>query len=261
MRIVTNNKLARRNRQFATYLFFATMALLVASFFLINQNLFTEERRDPLLMLAQALALPMAFLLTLISVRMTNLWAREPRPEKAIDEGLKGISKKSVLYNYYHIPARHVLIVPQGVFVIVTRWHPGKFSVEGNRWKTHAGAISKFFSSLRMDGVGNPTLDAKRAAEIIERELEDIAPDLEVQPLIVFIDPKAEFDTEDTAVPVLYADTKQKPNLKDYMRDLNRQAEAEGRKRTELPLTQQQIDEFEAKTLDDAQATTAQESN
>ena len=251
MRIVTNEKLSRRNRQYATYLFFATMALLVASFFLINQNLFLEEGANPLLMLAQALALPVAFVMTLISVRMTNLWARDPRPEKAIDEGLKGLSKKSILYNYYHIPARHVLIAPQGVFAIITRWHPGKFTVEDDRWKTRAGAVSKFFTSLRMDGVGNPTLDAQRAAEYVQKQLEPIAPDIEVQPLIVFVDPKADLEVEGSSVPILYADTKQKPNLKDYMRDINRDAEAAGRKRTELPLTQEQIDEFEAKTVGD----------
>lgn len=249
MRIVTHEKLSSRNRQLAGYLFFGTLALLVASFFLIGQNTVADEAVNIFLVLAQTLVLPLAFILTLVSVRMTNLWAREPRPEKAIDEGLKGMSKKAVLYNYHHIPARHVLIAPQGVFAIVTRWHPGKFTVQGDKWVTNASAVSKFFSSLRMDGVGNPTADAERAAEHIRKLLAPIDADVEVQPLVVFVDPKATLEINEPTVPVLYTDTKQKPNLKDFMRDLHKQAEARGERRNELPLTEAQIAEFEAATL------------
>ena len=128
MRVVTNKKLARRNKKITNYLFFGTFGALILGFVLINASLFTGAVPDSLTLIAQSAVLPVLLVLTVLSVRMTNMWARVPRPENAIEEGLKGLSNKSILYNYYHFPARHVLICPQGVFAIVTRWHDQEFT-------------------------------------------------------------------------------------------------------------------------------------
>lgn len=249
MRIVTHTKLAKRNRRLTTYLFLGTMALLVGGFLFVNVSLFTEETPSPLIVLLQALILPVAFFLTLTSVRLTNNWARQPYPEDAIAGGLKGISKKSILYNYHHFPARHVLITPQGIFAIVTRWHNGRFTVEGDRWKSHKGGISRFFSMLRMDGVGDPMRDAQRAAEHVQKLLPDGSEDMQVQPLIVFTDPKADLEIIEPTVPVLYADDKQSPNLTEYLREQSRLQKEAGKKPGVLPLSDEQIEAFEEKTV------------
>ncbi len=253
MRVVTNKKLARRNRQITTYLFFGTFGALILGFIFINSSLVTGETPNTLIILVQAAVLPVAFVLTIASVRMTNLWARSPRPEDAIADGLKGLSNKSVLYNYYHFPARHVLICPQGVFAIVTRWHDQKFTVSNGKFASRKNIISKFFSSLRFDGVGRPFADAERAKNQVASALESIAPDIEVQSLIVFIDPSAEIDIEGALeVPVLFADSKRKPNLKTYLRDVKREMTdgLEDNKNTNvMPLTDEQIEAFEQATI------------
>lgn len=249
MRIVINKKLAERNRKFTTYLFLLTMVILVGGFIFVNYSLFTDTLPSPLIVLLQALVLPAAFVLTLLSVRLTNNWARRPYPEDAIAGGLKGLSKKSVMYHYYHFPARHVLVSPQGVFAITTRWHNGRFSVEGDKWKTYKGAFARFFSMMRMDGVGNPTLDAQRAADYVRGVLKSIAPDVEVQPLIIFTDPGVAIEINNPQVPVLYADDKLSPNLTEYLRDLNRQQKDDAQKRVTLPLTDSQIEAFERQTI------------
>lgn len=253
MRVVTNKKLARRNRQLTSYLFFGTFGALILGFIFINSSLVTGEAPDTLIILLQATVLPIAFILTIVSVRMTNLWARTPRPEDAIEEGLKGLSNKSVLYNYYHFPARHVLICPQGVFAIATRWHDQKFIIKDGKFSSRRNVISKFFSAFRFDGVGRPYRDAEYAKDRVSKILADIAPDVEVQPLIVFIDPKAEFEFEDQPeTPVLYADPKRKPNLKSYLRDVKRDmvSDQKDKKNADLmPLTDEQIEAFEQATV------------
>lgn len=254
MRVVTNKKLARRNRQITTYLFFGTFGALILGFIFINSSLVTGETPSTLIILVQAAVLPVAFILTIVSVRMTNLWARSPRPEDAIADGLKGLSNKSILYNYYHFPARHVLVCPQGVFAIVTRWHDQKFAVSDGKFVSRKNMISKFFSALRFDGVGRPFADAERAKNQVASALESIAPDIEVQSLIVFIDPSAEIEVEGKLkVPVLFADSKRKPNLKTYLRDVKR-AMTEGledNKNTNvMPLTDEQIEAFEQATIE-----------
>lgn len=253
MRIVTNKKLARRNRKITNYLFFGTFGALILGFIVINSSLFTGEAPDTLTLLLQTAVLPVAFVLTVISVRMTNLWARVPRPEKAIEAGLKGLSNKSILYNYYHFPARHVLICPQGVYAIVTRWHDQEFTIRDGKFHSKRNILSKFFSAIRFDGVGKPFRDAEYAREQVQAAIDEISPEIEVQPLIVFVDPSARINMEDEVeTPVLFADPKLKPNLKDYLRDVKRQIDAEDSDRknaSPMPLSGEQIEAFEEATL------------
>lgn len=246
MRIVSNTRLMKRNRQITTNLFLVTFVVLIGGFFFVNFSFFTGQRpvEDPLLLAAQALVLPLALILTLFSIRMTNLWGRRPYPEEVIVEGLKGLSNKSVIYHYFHFPARHVLICPQGIFTITTRWHNGSFTVKGDRWRTNASIFSRFFSALRMDGIGDPTYDAERHAARVQKIVDKVAPGITVKPLIVFIDPKAQIQEEKSSIPVLFADTKREPNITVYLRELNKQM-GDSKKTAAMPLTESQIADFE----------------
>lgn len=250
MRVITNKKLARRNRQMTSYLFFGTFGVLILGFIFINSTALGSSALDPGIILLQTSILPIALVLTVVSVRMTNLWARQPRPENAIEEGLKGLSNKSVFYNYYHFPARHVLICPQGVFAIVTRWHDQEFTVENGKFKSHKNIVSRLLSTIRFDGVGDPIQDAQSAAKKVSNLLQPIAPDVEVKPLIIFVDPAAVLHINDTPIPVLYAGTKLKPNLKNYLRDLKKDGDKTGGTNAQLmPLTDEQIEAFEKATV------------
>ncbi len=252
MRVVTNKKLARRNRKLTNYLFFGTFGALILGFIVINASLLTGDVPDTLGLAAQSAVLPLLLILTVFSVRMTNLWARLPRPDKAIEDGLKGMSNKSVLYNYYHFPARHVLICPQGVYAIVTRWHDQAFVLRDGKFRSKRNMLSKIFSLIRFDGVGKPFRDAEMARSYVQRALDEIDPEIKVQPLIVFVDPAAsiEFESEPEA-PVLYADPKRGPNLKEFMRDAKRQLPAPDKARNAslMPLSDAQIEAFEEATL------------
>ena len=255
MRIVTNKKLARRNKKITNYLFFGTFGALILGFVLINASLFTGDAPTNLTLIAQSAVLPVLLILTVISVRMTNMWARAPRPENAIENGLKGLSNKSILYNYYHFPARHVLICPQGVFAIATRWHDQAFTFRDGRFISRRNIISKFFSLIRFDGVGKPMRDAEFARAHVQRAIDEIDPEVKVRPLVVFVDPASEiiFESE-PETPVLYADPKKSPNLKDFMRDAKRQLsdgadESKTRNASLMPLSEKQIDAFEEATI------------
>jgi hypothetical protein len=249
MRIVKNEKRAARNRKIATYLFVATLIILVGGFVLVNISLITGQMPASEIVVLQALSLPVAFVMTLVSVRMTNTWARRPFPDETIQEGMKGLSKKSILYHYYHDPARHVLISPQGIFAIVTRWHTDRFTYNGKRWITHKSAISRFFSAIRMDGIGDPIADAAQAAEYLKAVLKPIAGDVDVQPVVVFLDSRAQVEVSESPIPVVYADDKREPNLTNLLRDLNRSQKSSSQQRVVLPLTDAQIEQFEQATI------------
>ena len=242
MRIVTNEKLVRRNKQFAQYLFFASFGLLGLGLFVSGRQVAPQSDADVALgLLIPPLVLVLAYTATFISVRMTNLWVRKPRPEEALRESLKGINPKSVLYSYYHFPARHVLICPQGVFAIVTRYQDGRISVRGERWQTRRSFAGKLAALFRFDSIGNPNVDALRAAQHVESILKPIAGDVEVKPLILFIDPRVELTVEEPVVPVCHTSPKHPLNIKDYLWKLG--------KPQGMPLVQEQIDSFEEKSI------------
>lgn len=241
MRVETNERLARRNRQIAQYLFFATFGILILGLFFINTQVSSATENAGIVFLAQALILPVAFITTIVSVRMTNLWVRQPRPEIAIRDGLKGVSNKSVLYNYYHFPARHVLVAPQGVFAMVTRFQDGRYTVEGDKWTTRKNPVSRALSLFRFDGIGNPTADAQRAAAHVKKMIEPFAPDVEVYPVVVFVEPRAEITAINPTVPVVYPAGKRAPLLKDLLKDIG--------KGSVTTLTPEQIEAFDEVTL------------
>jgi hypothetical protein len=240
MRVETNMALVRRRRQIAQYAFFLGIGILLVSFFLTNQQMGSIADGDMMLgFFVPMIIIVIAYIITIFSVRMTNNWIREPRPENALAEGLKVAGHKSVLYNYYHAPAYHVLVAPQGVFAITTRWQERNYTVRGSEWFTHHSAFSRIFSIFRFDGIGNPTTDAQRNAEHVQKLIAPIAPGVPVRPLIVFTSTRANITIEDPTVPVLRAQEKQNPSLKDYLRQVDRQP----------TLTPAQIAEFEKQTL------------
>lgn len=221
MRIVTNTELVKRNRRTANILFFFSMGVLIAGFLVANLQLSaTDSTMLALSVILPWIVLPVGLISTLTSVRMTNLWVRRPRPEEAIPAGLKGVSKRSSFYSYYHFPARHVLIAPQGVFAIITRWQDGSYVVNGDQWKVQGGILSTLGRFLRRDSVGNPSEEARKAAAHVKALLANDAPGVEVQPLIIFVDPRARLEIENPTVPVLFADETKEPNLRDYLREL-----------------------------------------
>ncbi len=242
MRVVTNDKLARRNRQVAQYLFFASFGLLGLGLFVSGRQVAPESETDVALgFVIPPLVLILAYSATFISVRMTNLWVRKPRPEDALRDSLKGINPKSVLYSYYHFPARHVLICPQGVFAIVTRYQDGRISVKDDHWRTQRGFAGQLAALFRFDAIGNPTADALRAAQHVQALLQPIVDGIIVKPLVLFVDPKVQLDVESSSVPVCHALPKHPLNVKDFLWGLGK---SQG-----MPLTPDQIEEFERVTV------------
>jgi len=192
MRVETNDRVIKRNRQIAQYSFFVSMGVWLSSMLVTFPGIL-GDRADTgafsILEVGLTFALPFALVLALFAIHMTNLWIREPRPEQAIREGLKGVSKKSVLYHYYHSPAKHVLIAPQGVFVLIVRWQQGLIEVDGDKWRQKRSLAARIGGAFRLDNVGDPINESKRAINYLERVLEPITPDVDVQAIVVLTDP------------------------------------------------------------------------
>jgi hypothetical protein len=229
MRIETNHELVKRNKRNANYLFFFSMAVIGIALFANTTVINTQDTNTlNLISIFLWIALPISLVSTFTSINLTNQWVRPPRPETAIPDGLKGLSKKSVLYNYYHMPVRHVLIAPQGIFAIVTRFQEGNFTVDNDKWKGQGGPLSFLTTFMRRDAIGNPSEEAQKAAAHIAKLLEKDFPGIPVHPLIVFVHPRSTVTViGENSIPILYTDADKTPNLRDFLRDRLQQVEAE----------------------------------
>lgn len=213
MRVVTNEALIRRYRTISQVLFFISLAGMGIGFFYTWTSPASSSQLS-------CMMLPALFLMTLTSVRLANTWIREPRPANVLSEALKGLGQKYTLFNYL-LPAHHVLIGPEGVYVLHAVWQDRPFSVTGSKWSGDGGLLRRLNGYLRQDLIGNPFAEAQFEAQQVQKLLAKLAPStqVEVQPLVVFVHPNAQVAIQDPVYPVLYADDKKSPSLRDYLRD------------------------------------------
>ncbi|MBX3063926.1 MAG: hypothetical protein KF726_13170 [Anaerolineae bacterium] len=220
MRVVTNEQKLKRNRLLAQVLFFVSLGILLAGL-ILN----TVIALSPLFWVVPCLVLPLGLLATVFSVRLTNQYIRLPHPEDAIAAGLKGINKRSVLYNY--LPAaNHILVTPTGIYALHTLYQSRHFVVDGEMWidSKARGPLAPIFQFLKQENIGKPFNEAQEAADkaqdVIDKALPDV--ELDVQPVVVMIGARTTLDLEKPKFPVVYAEARKKPSLRALMRDEKR---------------------------------------
>ncbi|WP_119072895.1 nuclease-related domain-containing protein [Aggregatilinea lenta] len=215
MRVVTNEALLKRNRTISHVLFFASLGGMALGFFYTWSNPASSSASS-----LSCLLLPTLLLMTITSVRMANQWIREPRPAKALQEALKGLGSRYTLFNYL-LPAHHVLVGPEGVFLLHTVWQEKSYRVSGKKWSGDGGMINRLMGYMRQDLLGDPFREATYEAQQVQRVIDKLAPDsgVTVQPVVVFINAKARVEAEDPDLPVVYGDPKKKPSLRQFLRE------------------------------------------
>lgn len=233
MRVITNDAFIQRNRRFAHLSFFGSAIALLAAF------LFSYSGDPDTVFYIQCGVFPALFLTILFAVRMMNSWVREPLPWIGIQEAVRGISSKAVLYHFV-FPSKHVLISPMGVYTFLTLFHDRHIQVKDDQWRMPGGAFSAILSVMRQERIGNPTRDAKIEAQFFQRILDKYFPDneIEVQPVIVFLNPNVEVEIEgEQSVPITFASDNHEPTIKAFLR-------SQKDKGFET-LTEEQIDELD----------------
>ena len=211
MRIVSNDKLIKRNTQIGKYALLAGMALLVGAL-VINILALTRPQETQLLTFVIA-AFFIGFMLTNIGTVFNNRWGR--RPDRALAEGLKGLDERWTLYNY-KLGASHVLVGPGGALVLVPKYQTGPIELKGTRW-TNPGARRTMFGLMNPDPLGNPVAEASADIESFKRHVKKHAPELDLEPeaIIVFVHPKAELAAKDSPITALHI-----KQLKEHVRRL-----------------------------------------
>ena len=211
MRIVSNDKLIRRNTAIGKYSLWIGTALLVGAL-VINLLAFTKPQDTSLITYVIA-AFFVGFTLTNIGTLYNNRWGR--RPDRGLSDALKGLDDRYTLYNY-RLGAPHVLAGPGGVIVLHPKYQVGPVLYDGKRWQ-NPGARRMMFGLFNPDPLGNPVAETAGDVDTFNRFIKKRAPDLALAPqaLIVFLNPHVELDAKDSAIPALHV-----KQLKDYIRRL-----------------------------------------
>jgi hypothetical protein len=186
MRIVTNDKLIKRNARIGQIASFTGLAILIGGV-VINW-------RNPEQVGLSLGALLLGFALSQFGIYFGNRYTRPPRADVVLSQSLKGMDKRYSIY-HYTAPISHLLIGPGGMWVILPRHQRGNISYENGRWKQKGGFGLTYMKFFAQEGLGRPDIEIRAELETLSRYLKKEFPDVEFpQPhaAIVFLNPKAE---------------------------------------------------------------------
>jgi hypothetical protein len=207
---ISNPKLIRRNKQIGNFSQIGGMIALVGGF---AASYLMPNRLD-----LPYLALIVGFILINIGASFTNRWGRNPPPDKAVDDLLKGLDDHYTLI-HFQLGVDHALFTPNGIVAILAKYERGLITYDGKKWRqTGVPTINKLFGA---EALGNPALDAQAEVDRLNKRLrkvlgtDDLPP---IQPAVVFVNDKTRVECDSAPLPVLHAS-----KLKEYIRRLPRQ--------------------------------------
>jgi hypothetical protein len=139
---------------------------------------------------------------------MRNRWDRQPRLDEVLDGALKGLDQRFAIF-HYTLGARHVLICPGGVFVLIPRVEDGKIEYVDGQWTrtTSKGGLFRRAGTRSIRGI-----ERELAAEV-DRASSRLHLPFAVRPFLVFLHSNAEMNVPEA--PVLSSHLKKlKPSIR-----------------------------------------------
>ncbi len=200
----------RRYSRLGSALSFAGLALMLASIVLA----FTRQEEFSLILATSFSGLT----LSQLGMFLRNRWGRHPRMDEMLDEALKGLDERYAIFHYL-LGASHALFTPAGVFALCTSDVGGEIQYQDGAWvRTRPRPSLLHRSRLQRlpDPTGQVQADARRLARTLQRRLR-LDHELPVQPILVFVNPRAELSVEAALYPVVHL-----KKLKAYLRSLPR---------------------------------------
>ncbi len=171
MKIIKNEKLIERNGKIGNWVSLGALLVLGAGMFL--------SFNKPEYFTYSLASLAIGFIMTQVGMYMSSRWGRSPRPDEALDSGLKGLHSEFSIY-HYSSPVSHLLVGPSGVWVLLPYKQGGSILFEKNRWKLQGGSfVQKYMRIFGQEGLGRPDLEAdsetRTLAKIFAKKLDESA--------------------------------------------------------------------------------------
>ena len=191
-----NEPYVRRRRGIGRWTMYGGIALSIGAVVLIFQN-----ESAFLLSLTGVLV---GTLLSQVGMVIYGRFGREPRMDEVLDGVMKGLDDEYALFHYY-LGTDHALFTPAGPYAILPKLEEGEIIFEDGSWFQ---ITEKKFPIRRTAKKSLAKIDkeALGAASSFQKKLERILPehDLEVKPIIVFLNPQANLGSHETDILVVH---------------------------------------------------------
>jgi hypothetical protein len=193
MRIFINERraksLGRLGKITANVGFGLAIAAMVAAFLLMSREVY-------ILLLPLGLAFGGTLLAQIGQILYTR-WGRHPRTDEMLDAALKGADERVSIF-HYALGASHAMISPAGVFALMPVPDSGLVQYQDKRWwltTPRRGFLQRGGKRTLPDLTQEARTEAGKLKARLLRHLPSSS-HLEVRPMIVFVHPEAELDTE-----------------------------------------------------------------
>lgn len=167
--------------------------------------------------------IPLAYVLGLTSLRERTVWRTGSRGESSVLSELEKLGDDYRVLNGIVVPPNrgdtdHIVVGPNGLFVIETKNYAGIIHCEGDAWTREK--IGRAGTPYQLE-IGSPSNQVKRNAKVLkdfilahEKEIfqERRSPHLWIAGIIVFTRPDTMLDLREPTVPVVELD-----DLADYI--------------------------------------------
>ncbi len=219
MRIISNEKMIKRNATIGRYTTMASLAILGIGLYISFQPQYVQY---------SFIALLAGFILSQVGIYFGSRWGRSPRPDETLSAALKGLNDQYVLYHYI-APVPHLLVGPAGIWVLQPYFQKGTITYDEakGRWKQQGGNL--YLKVFAQEGLGRPDLEVRANEATMASYLQKQLGETEIPPIksaLIFTNDKAELEAQNAPVPTI---TEEK--LKDLIR----------RKAKEEPASMEQI--------------------
>jgi hypothetical protein len=210
MRIVTNQKLVKRNARIGQVTTIVALVILGIGMYI--------TLKMPEKMGYSLGALLLGFFLSQTGIYYGNRWGRSPRPDQVLDRGLKGLGREYTIYHYV-TPAAHLLAGPAGLWTLQPYYQSGTIAYEKNRWRAKGGGfIQSYMRIFGQENLGRPEMEARAEVDALTRHLTRLLPEgtelPEINTALLFTHPNVELQAEAAPLPTMTP-----KDLKEFLRE------------------------------------------
>lgn len=215
MKILTNQKMIRRNAKIGQYTSLASLLILAGGMYI--------SFAYPTQIYISFLALLFGFILSQVGIFFGNRWGRRPRIDERLNNALKGLTKDYTMFHFL-APVNHLLVGPSGIWIIEPYYQRGTIAYENGKWKQKGGGL--FLGYLKIfaqEGLGRPDLEIKADLDnfsgYLKKSLTDSNEPPAVNVAMLFTDDRATLEIDGAPIPAMKVD-----QFKDFLRKTAKQA-------------------------------------
>jgi hypothetical protein len=201
MKILTDEKMIKRNKRAAMIVWGFSLAVLAVGLFIGFQS--GTSQFGTIIMLVSLL---IGATLYFINRNFMDTWMREPGFEVVVGRSLKGLGDRYSLYNYI-AGSTHLLVGPNGLWLIMPYDLKGVLNYDAAKSKWDYDSNKNFVSQIFSNEVfANPKSEAAKTLKtwnnFVDKHIK-IEGLPEPQPVIVFASNNMKLGTPDTPIPAV----------------------------------------------------------